>query len=149
MNPRNADSDNDGLKDGEEDANHNGITDGGETNPCSADTDRDGLPDGWERQYQLNPLDPRDSTEDSDRDGLTNTEEFVRKPILARQILTTMVSMMAVKSKGLIELHQSKQILIMMVLLTAMKIPTTMAVPNQEKPIPLSLIATMTDYLTV
>lgn len=79
MNPRNADSDNDGLKDGEEDANHNGITDGGETNPCSADTDRDGLPDGWERQHQLNPLDPRDSTEDSDRDGLTNTEEFVRK----------------------------------------------------------------------
>ncbi len=77
--PTNPDSDNDGIRDGIEDSNHNGITDGGETNPCLADTDHDGMPDGFETTYQLNPLDPRDANEDSDRDGLTNLEEFVYK----------------------------------------------------------------------
>lgn len=78
-NPLNPDSDNDGIPDGTEDSNHNGITDGGETNPCLADTDHDGMPDGFETTYQLNPLDPRDTNEDSDRDGLTNLEEFIYK----------------------------------------------------------------------
>lgn len=79
MSPINPDSDNDGLRDGDEDLNHNGITDGGETNPCLADTEHDQMPDGYESRNQLNPLDPRDATEDKDRDGLTNLEEFIFK----------------------------------------------------------------------
>lgn len=43
-----ADSDDDGLLDGREDANLNGKVDPGETDPCLADTDNDGLPDGLE-----------------------------------------------------------------------------------------------------
>ncbi|MBI2345806.1 MAG: hypothetical protein HYV03_02760, partial [Deltaproteobacteria bacterium] len=41
----NPDSDNDGLPDGAEDANHNGWLDPGETDPSVADTDGDGLGD--------------------------------------------------------------------------------------------------------
>lgn len=79
LSPLNADSDNDGIKDGAEDINHNGITDGGETNPCLFDTDGDGLPDGFEKLYQLNPLNPQDAKEDIDVDNLSNVEEFVYK----------------------------------------------------------------------
>jgi 2',3'-cyclic-nucleotide 2'-phosphodiesterase (5'-nucleotidase family) len=46
--PNDADTDDDGLLDGEEDANHNGVVDAGETNPCNADTDGDGIQDGTE-----------------------------------------------------------------------------------------------------
>ncbi|MFO1492866.1 MAG: hypothetical protein U1F87_18595 [Kiritimatiellia bacterium] len=69
--PNNPDTDGDGLRDGDEDANHNGsiagdlngnrVYDAGEswaeTNPLAADTDQDGLPDGWEVRYQFDPLD--------------------------------------------------------------------------------------------
>jgi hypothetical protein len=44
-----ADTDDDGLADGIEDANRNGLVDAGETHPCLADTDGDGLQDGTER----------------------------------------------------------------------------------------------------
>jgi hypothetical protein len=47
-NPYDADSDDDGISDGDEDADHDGIVDAGETNPCNADTDGDGLLDGTE-----------------------------------------------------------------------------------------------------
>lgn len=43
-----ADSDDDGLADGVEDANFDGVVDAGETDPCDADTDGDGLQDGTE-----------------------------------------------------------------------------------------------------
>lgn len=43
-----ADTDNDGIADGDEDANHNGVVDAGETDPCKADTDGDGMQDGTE-----------------------------------------------------------------------------------------------------
>jgi hypothetical protein len=43
-----ADSDDDGIPDGEEDTNHNGVVDEGETDPCNADTDGDGIQDGTE-----------------------------------------------------------------------------------------------------
>ena len=49
------DSDNDGLLDGEEDVNHNGSLDGGETDPCDPDSDDDGITDGYEVQYGLDP----------------------------------------------------------------------------------------------
>jgi predicted extracellular nuclease len=47
-NPQDRDSDDDGLADGSEDANHNGQVDSGETNPTRPDTDGDGLQDGTE-----------------------------------------------------------------------------------------------------
>ena len=46
--PHDADSDDDGIPDGAEDTNHNGVVDEGETDPCNADTDGDGIQDGTE-----------------------------------------------------------------------------------------------------
>ena len=91
-NPYDADSDDDVLLDGQEDKNHNGIVDEGETNPCNNDTDGDRIQDGTELGYPLsyitpytNPdnfqpdLDPSTITdpllEDTDRDGLTDGQE--------------------------------------------------------------------------
>ena len=87
-----ADTDDDGLTDGTEDANHNGIVDAGETDPCNIDTDGDGIQDGTEmgltsagigpgtdttvfqpdmnNATTTNPLDA-----DSDNDGLTDGQE--------------------------------------------------------------------------
>ena len=48
--PLNADSDGDGLSDGEEDLNRNGRVDPGETDPNNPDTDGDGRPDSQDRQ---------------------------------------------------------------------------------------------------
>ena len=74
--PENPDSDNDGLLDGEEDVNHNGSLDGGETDPCDPDSDDDGITDGYEVQYGLDPNDPADATENWDSDSLDNLTEF-------------------------------------------------------------------------
>ncbi len=41
--PNDADTDDDGILDGVEDANHNGVLDAGETDPCDPDTDNDGI----------------------------------------------------------------------------------------------------------
>jgi hypothetical protein len=54
-NPRHPDSDCDGLRDGEEDANKNGLLDPGETDPLVADSDGDLLLDGLERGKTQNP----------------------------------------------------------------------------------------------
>jgi len=88
------DSDNDGLTDAEEDKNLNNQVDSGETDPNDADTDNEGLKDGAEvRTYKTNPLkrdtdgdglndyaevkthgtDPLDP--DSDNDGITDGSE--------------------------------------------------------------------------
>ena len=40
------------------------------------DSDEDGMPNGWEEQYNLNPYDPGDASQDLDGDELTNLEEF-------------------------------------------------------------------------
>ncbi|MDD5627096.1 MAG: hypothetical protein PHW01_03775 [Patescibacteria group bacterium] len=64
----NQDSDNDGLTDQEEEALG--------TNLKEADSDQDGLPDGWEKQNNLNPLDPGDAHQDPDGDGLDNSQEY-------------------------------------------------------------------------
>jgi hypothetical protein len=72
-NPRNADSDGDGLSDGAEVNVH-------KTNPLVSDSDSDGLPDSWEVQYSL---DPRSATGDDgasgdpDKDGYTNQQEYL------------------------------------------------------------------------
>jgi hypothetical protein len=52
------DSDDDGLADGTEDANRNGVVDPGETSPVNADTDGDGLSDGVERGISAGVADP-------------------------------------------------------------------------------------------
>jgi hypothetical protein len=50
VNPSPADSDCDGLKDGQEDSNHNGVVDAGETSPLNGDSDGDGILDGVDPQ---------------------------------------------------------------------------------------------------
>lgn len=64
--PLNEDSDDDGcLLDGDEDKNHNGALDAGETDPNDADTDGDGLSDCTEVSGE-NPTDPLDTDSDDD-----------------------------------------------------------------------------------
>ncbi|MFO8102420.1 MAG: hypothetical protein R6U37_09710 [Dehalococcoidia bacterium] len=77
LDPTNPDVDDDGLLDGEEDADGDGIVDPTETDPCDEDTDNDGMPDGWEVQYQacMNPL-VNDANGDPDEDGVTNIQEY-------------------------------------------------------------------------
>ena len=48
VDPFDADTDDDGISDGAEDVNKNGVVDLGETDPCSIDTDGDGIQDGTE-----------------------------------------------------------------------------------------------------
>jgi hypothetical protein len=90
--PDDADTDDDGILDGVEDANQNGVVDIGETDPCNLDTDGDGIQDGTELGYTLVDIgtdtdmavfvedaDPTTTTEptleDTDGDGFTDGEE--------------------------------------------------------------------------
>ena len=91
--PRNPDTDGDGLSDGQEvnargtsptnpDTDGDGLKDGEEvgrgTNPLSTDSDGDGLPDGWEVAQGLDPLDAsgeNGASGDADGDGLCNADE--------------------------------------------------------------------------
>ena len=52
--PLDSDSDNDGLIDGEEDINQDGVYNTSETDPLDADTDDDGISDGDEVSFSLN-----------------------------------------------------------------------------------------------
>ncbi|MBT6434431.1 MAG: hypothetical protein HOK28_15135, partial [Deltaproteobacteria bacterium] len=76
------DTDSDGLLDGVEDANANGLVDLGETDPNLADTDGDGIRDDWEWTYFnlcAQGLGPQptvaDADFDGDEDGLGNITE--------------------------------------------------------------------------
>ncbi len=60
--PNDADTDDDGISDGDEDADHDGVVDEGETDPCNPDTDGDGIQDGTE-------LGITEGVEDPDGDG--------------------------------------------------------------------------------
>lgn len=53
-----ADSDEDGISDGMEDANRNGIVDNEETDPCNSDSDGDGIQDGTEAGISVGIADP-------------------------------------------------------------------------------------------
>jgi hypothetical protein len=100
--PRNRDSDGDGLPDGWEvthafnplnpigvngatgDPDSDGATNivefGQGTDPRDRDTDNDSLPDGWEIRYGLNPLSattPNGRNDDPDMDSRTNYEEYL------------------------------------------------------------------------
>ena len=94
--PNDADTDNDGIMDGVEDINQNGVVDLGETDPCNIDTDGDGIQDGTELSYTLNDigldtdlgifqpdLDPTTTTDplnpDSDEDGWSDGEEDISR----------------------------------------------------------------------
>ncbi|MFT5433612.1 MAG: cysteine-rich repeat protein, partial [Myxococcota bacterium] len=81
-NPNDDDSDDDGLKDGEEDANHNGVQDATETDANVADTDADGLSDGIETTSCYDVDKPNVACAetdplvlDSDADGLSDGDE--------------------------------------------------------------------------
>lgn len=56
--PNDADTDDDGIIDGVEDANHDGVIDSGETDPCNADSDGDDIQDGTELGYTLDDIGP-------------------------------------------------------------------------------------------
>jgi hypothetical protein len=66
--PNDADSDNDGLNDGDEVNTHG-------TDPLEADTDGGGVEDGDEIDAGTNPNDANDDEADSDGDGLTDDDE--------------------------------------------------------------------------
>ncbi len=69
--PTRADTDNDGLSDYAEDANHDGRLDAGETDPRDRDSDDDGIMDGTELAGTLGHVtDPLDW--DCDDDGLSD-----------------------------------------------------------------------------
>lgn len=91
-----ADSDDDGILDGNEDKNHDGIIDtaAGETDPCDPDTDGDGIYDGTEigltapqnpqatdqsQGYFVPDADPSTTTDptdpDTDGDGISDGQE--------------------------------------------------------------------------
>ncbi|MCB9508226.1 MAG: OmpA family protein, partial [Myxococcales bacterium] len=78
--PTRQDTDSDGLRDGEEDASHDGRRDETETDPTLADTDGGGVADGVEVARGTDPLDPDDDQPevpdvDTDGDGLTDSQE--------------------------------------------------------------------------
>ncbi len=68
--PVQADTDTDGLPDPDEDANHNGFLDPGETDPNDEDTDGDGLNDGDEKEAGTDARNP-----DTDGDSLSDGDE--------------------------------------------------------------------------
>ena len=78
--PLDKDSDEDGLRDGDEDINANGFVDIGETDPNDPDTDDDGLLDGietstgliWGAQPPLSGTDSAVDVEDQDTSSVTN-----------------------------------------------------------------------------
>ncbi|HIJ74837.1 MAG TPA: S8 family serine peptidase, partial [Candidatus Hydrogenedentes bacterium] len=80
--PHKQDTDNDGLSDGTEDTNANGILDSSETSALDGDTDGDGLGDGAEiATYETDPL-----LADTDADGLDDGAEVATHgtdPLLA------------------------------------------------------------------
>ena len=88
--PNDADSDDDGLSDGAEDLNINGMLDPGETDPCNNDTDGDNVQDGTESGVTLGLADtnltlfvpdanPSSTTSptnsDTDMDGIHDGDE--------------------------------------------------------------------------
>lgn len=72
--PRDPDTDDDGVEDGDEDTNHNGIYEPnlGESDPFNPDTDADGMNDGYELRYGTDPTNP-DTDGDCIPDGVEDS----------------------------------------------------------------------------
>jgi hypothetical protein len=68
------DSDDDGILDVFEDANHNGVVDNSETDPFNPDTDDDGIQDGTELGYTLEDIEPGTDTAGFQPDLDTSTK---------------------------------------------------------------------------
>ena len=89
------DTDGDGLVDGEEDANGNGVVDVGETDPLNPDTDGDGFSDGHEVIAGSDPLDPASVPTipdgDINGDGQVNTADVLlaRRAVLEGSSILT------------------------------------------------------------
>ena len=121
------DSDDDGLLDGEEDLNRDGVVNNGETDPCNVDTDGDGIQDGTELGVTTPISDPDGSslyraTEvsvfvpdadsssftsptdmDSDGDGLSDGEEDLNRNGAFDQGETDPLEAMSLNSGGFID----------------------------------------------
>lgn len=67
------DTDDDGIMDGDEDVNGNGVLDDGETDPNDIDTDNDGIQDGTELGYTLDDIGTDTDTNVFQPDLDTNT----------------------------------------------------------------------------
>ena len=73
--PEDADTDDDGIIDGDEDADHDGSIDEGETAPCDFDTDGDNIQDGTERGIASgHPTDTDNGIFQPDEDIATTTD---------------------------------------------------------------------------
>ena len=83
-NPNLVDSDRDGLEDGQEDANANGVVDVTETSPMKKDTDGDTLDDGVEDANRNGKVDKKETDprkRDTDGDGKDdNVDKHPRNP---------------------------------------------------------------------
>ena len=75
--PNDADSDDDGIIDGDEDVNQNDIIDASETDPCDRDTDRDGIQDGTEKSVTIGHTDTDLGVFQPDMDDTTTTDPTV------------------------------------------------------------------------
>ena len=79
LDPDDADTDDDGILDGEEDTDQNGNVDPGETDPCDIDTDDDGIQDGTESGYDMEDIGLDTNTEifqpDLDTESMTEPLE--------------------------------------------------------------------------
>ncbi|MEZ0539987.1 pectate lyase family protein [Fibrella arboris] len=50
------------------------------------DTDKDGMPDAWETKNGLNPKDASDASQDKNKDGYTNIEDYLNSVVPVQQV---------------------------------------------------------------
>ncbi|MVM30363.1 polysaccharide lyase [Spirosoma sp. HMF4905] len=51
-----------------------------------ADSDNDGMPDAWETKNGLNPKDPSDASQDKNKDGYTNIEDYLNSVVPVQSV---------------------------------------------------------------
>jgi hypothetical protein len=51
------------------------------------DSDNDGMPDSWETKYGLNPNNPADATQDKDKNGYTNIEDYLNSLVNVKNVM--------------------------------------------------------------
>ncbi|GAB4024433.1 pectate lyase family protein [Spirosoma gilvum] len=50
------------------------------------DSDKDGMPDSWETKNGLNPKDPSDASQDKNKDGYTNIEDYLNSVVSVQTV---------------------------------------------------------------